>query len=118
MGYAFYAERALQRFGTDRPVAWQKVRLLLDRLEDVDLIVWIDADIAWTEPETDLAENFLQEIQSRLAKAATRRSLLGLAFRAGSGLGYSRQGSRVAAQDMRGVRRNAPLGAVPPMETG
>jgi hypothetical protein len=64
-GYAFYAERALQRFGADRPVAWQKVRLLLDRLHDVDLIVWIDADIAWTEPDVDLAEMFLQRLSTR-----------------------------------------------------
>jgi len=65
--YAFYAERAMQRYGSDRPVAWQKVRLLLERLDDVDLIVWADADIAWTAGEVDLAALFTRQLSTRAA---------------------------------------------------
>lgn len=66
-GYAFYAERALQRFGADRPVAWQKIRLLAERLMDVDLLVWVDADVAWTATEADLADVFLRELSTPAA---------------------------------------------------
>lgn len=71
-GYAFYAERAMQRLGqlgdlVDRPVAWQKIRLLAERLDDVDLIVWVDADIAWTRADVDLTDLFFRRLSTLAA---------------------------------------------------
>lgn len=63
-GYAFFVERAMQRFGNDRPVAWHKLRLLLDRLSDVDLLLWVDADIAWTNHTARIEEVLLQHLSS------------------------------------------------------
>lgn len=63
-GYALYIERAMQRLGLDRPVAWQKIRLLAERLADVDLLVWIDADVAWTASDADLVDTFLRRLST------------------------------------------------------
>jgi len=64
-GYALYAERAMQRYGADRPVAWHKIRLLRERLADVGLLIWVDADIAWTAEDVDFPDLFFRRLSTR-----------------------------------------------------